>query len=140
MATEAVLAVPQIITEFPPLGTYELLRLVEKGLPTDCLELLKQRGLTFTEIGQLVIPPRTLKHRKARGERLNIIESERFLRVIRVLDFGLRVFGNSTKLLNWLRAPDVEMENRPSMSLLGDEAGARLVEGQLWGIADGIFS
>ncbi len=140
MATETISPAPQTITEFPRLGSYELLRLVEEGLPTDCLELLKQRGLTFTEIGQLVIPPRTLKHRNARGERLTVTESERFLRVIRVLDFGLRVFGDSRKLLNWLRAPDIEIENRPSMSLLGDEAGSRLVEGQLWGIADGIYS
>jgi len=32
------------------------------------------------------------------------------------------------------------MDNRVSLSLIGTEAGAKLVEGQLWGIAEGMYS
>jgi putative toxin-antitoxin system antitoxin component (TIGR02293 family) len=136
MATESALPV---VSEFPPVGSYELIRTVEEGLPLDSLEKLKVRGLTSTEISQLVIPARTLKHRKARGERLSAEETERFLRVIRVLELGERIFGKREKLLNWLRGPDFEIPGRTSMSLLETEAGVQAVTGQLWAVAEGIY-
>jgi putative toxin-antitoxin system antitoxin component (TIGR02293 family) len=136
MATEATLPT---ISDFPAPGSYELIRAVEEGLPLNCLEKLKDWGLTFTEIAQIVIPPRTLKHRKARGERLSTEETERFLRVVRVLELGERVFGKREKLLSWLRGPDFEIPNRSSMSLLATEAGAQAVIAQIWAVADGIY-
>jgi len=136
MATESALPV---VSEFPPVGSYELIRTVEEGLPLDSLEKLKVRGLTSTEISQLVIPARTLKHRKARGERLSAEETERFLRVIRVLELGERIFGKREKLLSWLRGPDFEIPGRTSMSLLETEAGVQAVTGQLWAVAEGIY-
>src|SRR5271168_2856448 len=99
MATEVQLPVLAVL---PPANSYEMARLVEQGLPTESIEELKLLGLTFTEIAQIVIPPRTLKHRKARGERLSAEETERFLRVVRVLRLGERVFGNREKSLGWL--------------------------------------
>ena len=137
MATEVHLPV---ITELPPANSFEMARVVEHGLPTASIEELKNLGLNFTEIAQIVIPPRTLKHRKARGERLSTEETERFLRVVRVLELAERVFGNRDKSLSWLRTPDDRMENRTSLSLLITETGAKLVEGQLWGIAEGVYS
>ena len=136
MATESALPV---VSEFPPVGSYELIRTVEEGLPLDSQEKLKVRGLTSTEISQLVIPARTLKHRKARGERLSAEETERFLRVIRVLELAERIFGKREKLLSWLRGPDFEIPGRTSMSLLETEAGVQAVTGQLWAVAEGIY-
>ena len=126
-------------SEYPAAGSYDSVRTVEMGLPIESLEDLRDWGLTFTEIGQLVIPPRTLKHRKARGERLSTDETERFLRVIRVLELGERVFGKREKLLSWLRGPDFEIQDRTSMSLLDTEAGAQAVTGQLWAVAEGLY-
>ena len=96
-----------------------------------CIRDRREWGLTFTEVGVLVIPPRTLKHRKAKGERLTTEETERFLRVIRVLEWGERVFGDRDKLFRWLRSADELMDNRTSMSLLATESGAKRVEGQM---------
>jgi putative toxin-antitoxin system antitoxin component (TIGR02293 family) len=137
MATETSLPA---ISAFPAIGSVESIRTVEEGLPLDCLATLREWGLTFTEVGELVIPPRTLKHRKAKGERLTTEETERFLRVIRVLEWGERVFGDRDKLFRWLRSADELVDNRTSMSLLATESGAKRVEGQLWAIADGVFS
>jgi len=137
MATE--LRLPTI-SGLPPANSFEMTRIVEQGLPTECIEELKAKGLTFTEIAQIVISPRTLKHRRARGERLSTEETERFLRVVRVLDLAERIFGNREKSLGWLRTKDELMDNRVSLSLIGTEAGAKLVEGQLWGIAEGMYS
>ncbi len=136
MATETALpAVPA----FPANGSAELIRTVEEGLPTDCLNTLREWGLTFTEVGELVIPPRTLKHRKAKGERLTTEETERFLRVVRVLELGERVFGVRERFLSWLRGPDLRIPDRTSMSLLGTEAGAQAVTEQIWAVAEGVY-
>ena len=137
MATEAHLPV---LAALPPFNSFEMTRLVEQGLPPESIEELKELGLTFTEVAQIVIPPRTLKHRKARGERLSTEETERFLRVVRVLRLGERIFGNRDKSLAWLRTPADRMENRTAISLLGTEAGAQLVERQLWAIDEGMYT
>jgi len=136
MATEATMPP---ISKFPAVGSAELIRTVEEGLPLDCLDMLREWGLTFTEVGELVIPPRTLKHRKAKGERLTTEETERFLRVVRVLELGERVFGARQKLVSWLRGADLRIPERTSMSLLATEAGAQMVIEELWGVAEGTF-
>ena len=137
MATETALPV---LSAFPANGSAELIRTVEEGLPLDCLDMLREWGLTFTEVGELVIPPRTLKHRKAKGERLTTEETERFLRVLKLLQLADHVFGDRQKALGWLRTRDEQMDNRVTMDLLGTEAGARRVEGQLWAIDEGMFT
>jgi putative toxin-antitoxin system antitoxin component (TIGR02293 family) len=122
-----------------PAPSYESVRVVADGLPVESINLLKEQGLTFSEIAAIV-PPRTLKHRKASGGKLNSEESERVLRVLRVLATAGRVFADHEKALAWLRTPDERMENRSSMSVLESEAGARLVESQLWALAEGVYT
>jgi len=119
---------------------YEAVRLVQEGLPVESVNLLKEKGLTFTEIAQIVIAPRTLKHRKARGERLTTEESERLVRVLRVVELAEKVFGDRSKALNWLRAPDERMENKTSLSVLGSEVGAQWITDQLGAIDEGMFT
>ena len=136
MATESAVGLSTI----PALGSYELIRAVEEGLPLESLETLKAWGLTFIEIGELVIPPRTLKHRRVRGERLTTEESERYFQVVRALELGEKFFGRREKLLRWLRGPDARIPGRTSMSLLSTEAGAQTVIEELWALAEGFAS
>ena len=112
---------------------------VERGMPLESLDLLRERGLTFTEMAS-VIPHRTLKHRKAKGENLTTEETERVLRFIRVLTFAERVFGNREKSLRWLRGKDDRLADRSALSLLKTEAGAKVVESMLWAISEGVFT
>jgi putative toxin-antitoxin system antitoxin component (TIGR02293 family) len=123
-----------------PKSDVELLQMVEKGLAPDSLDTLRDKGLTFTELAEIVIPPRTLKRRIARGENLSHEETDRVMRVDRVLALADRIFGDREKALGWLREPDDRMGNRTAMSMLATEAGARLVEGKLWQIAEGMFT
>jgi putative toxin-antitoxin system antitoxin component (TIGR02293 family) len=118
----------------------ELAKFVEKGLPTKNLELLKAKGLTFTEMANTVISPRTLKHRKARGQNLSPEETERAVRVARAIALAEEVFGNRETALRWLRGKDDRLGDRTPMSLLHTEAGARQIEAMLHGIAHGIYS
>ncbi|MDQ2843802.1 MAG: hypothetical protein M3Y72_22725 [Acidobacteriota bacterium] len=52
-----------------PQSELDLAGIVEQGLPLDSIERLKEQGLTFSEVSEFVISPRTLRHRKSRGER-----------------------------------------------------------------------
>ena len=118
----------------------ELAELVEQGLPLANLERLKEKGLTFTEMGETVISPRTLKHRKARGENLSPEETDRAIRVASIIRLADKVFGNHDKAMGWLRGEDDQLGGRTPLSMLQSEAGGRMVESMLWGIDEGFFS
>ncbi len=123
-----------------PKSDFDLAELVEHGLPTGSLSLLKDKGLSFSEISQIVIAPRTLKHRKARGESLSLEETDRVVRAARVIALAESIFVDPAKALLWLRTPDDRLANRNPMSLLQTEAGGRLVENMLWQIDEGVYS
>jgi putative toxin-antitoxin system antitoxin component (TIGR02293 family) len=117
-----------------------LAEIAEKGLPTDSITFLKERGLTFSEVSEIVISPRTLKHRKARSEPLSIEETGRMLRVARILSLADQVFGNHEKALSWLRQLDERLNDRTPLSMLRTESGGRLVENLLWQIDEGVYT
>ena len=118
----------------------ELALLPEKGLPLKAVQSLKEQGLTFTEISDVVISPRTLKHRKSRRENLSSVETDRALRVARIVDLADRVFGSRSKALLWLRSTDDRLDDRTPMQMLVNENGGRLVESMLWQIDEGIYT
>lgn len=123
-----------------PKSEFDLASLVESGLPTASLSCLKEKGLSFSEIAATVIAPRTLKHRNARGENLSDEETDRLVRVARILSLAEKVFGNHAKALLWLRTADDRIGNRTPVSMLRTEAGGRLIEGMLWQIDDGVYT
>jgi putative toxin-antitoxin system antitoxin component (TIGR02293 family) len=123
-----------------PASQFDLAVLVEGGLPTENLGLLREKGLTFSEVSEIVISPRTLKHRRARGEALSHEESDRLVRVARVVALAEEVFGDREKALLWLRSPDDRIGNRSPMSLLQTESGGRLVETMLWQIDENVYA
>lgn len=123
-----------------PKSDFDLAEIVENGLPTDSLALLKQRGLRFAEISEIVISPRTLKHRRARGEHLSHEETDRMVRVARIIALAESVFGDHDKALLWLRAADDRLGGRNPLSMLQSDAGGRLIESMLWQIDEGVYS
>ncbi len=129
----------QSIIGISPQSDFDLAELVEQGIPTDSIAHLRESGLTFTEVSSIVIAPRTLKHRKARGEQLSNEETERAIRVARILSMAEQVFASHEKALLWLRTPDDRLKKRTPLSMLPTEAGGRVVEGMLWQIDDGMY-
>jgi putative toxin-antitoxin system antitoxin component (TIGR02293 family) len=123
-----------------PKSEFDLPKIIEKGLPTESLQLLREAGLSFTEVSELIIAPRTLKHRKARGELLSHEEADRVLRMARIIGQAEDIFGNREKALVWLRTPDDRLDDRTPLSMLRTESGGRLVEEMLWQIAEGIYT
>ena len=123
-----------------PKSALNLAEIAEKGLPTGSITYLKQKGLTFSEVSEIVISPRTLKHRKVRRELLSVEETGRMLRVARILALADQIFGNHEKALAWLRQVDERLNERTPLSMLHTEPGGCLVENLLWQIDEGVYS
>jgi len=117
----------------------EILRIVEGRLAPSVIKRLNALGLERSEIDTIVIPSRTLQHRRSRREKLTVEESDRVLRVIRVLSLTESIYGNRERALNWLRKPHPRLEGRPPLSLLKTDAGSRIVEELLVQIDEGMF-
>jgi putative toxin-antitoxin system antitoxin component (TIGR02293 family) len=123
-----------------PASGIDLAEIVEKGLPLEHVQRLREAGLTFTEVSDLVIAPRTLKHRRSRGEALSPEETDRALRVARSVSLAETIFGNREKALLWLRGSDDRLNGRSPLSMLRTESGGRLVEEMLWQIDEGVYT
>ena len=116
----------------------DLLKLVEQRLPSRVVEALRQSGLTDDEVYALVVPRRTLTHRRARREALSRDESDRVVRVARVVALCGEVFGERERGWKWLRDAKRQFQGRSPVELLATEAGARLVEELLYRIDEGM--
>lgn len=92
------------------------------------------------EIGDLVIPHRTMVRRIARKESLTREETDKAMRLARVVSEADRVFGSTDKSDRWLRTPIKRMANQTPLELLRSEAGALLVNEILGQIDHGMFA
>lgn len=119
----------------------DLVDLVRSGLPPSALETAIRQGmLSRKEAEHLVIPRRTLSHRKRRRERLTTDESDKLARVARETALAEETFQNEKKAHGWMRDPNRALGGERPMDLLETEGGARLVEQILGRIAHGVFS
>ena len=117
---------------------HDLVKVVEDRLATGAIEGLRRSGLTDDEIYSLIIPRRTLTHRRARREPLSREESDRAVRLARIAALGERVFGDSARAWRWLRAAKRQFDRRSPLQLTATEAGARLIEELLYRIDEGM--
>ena len=122
-----------------PATESEILRIVEGRLSPSVIKRLSMLGLGRSEIDAVVIPSRTLQHRRSRREKLTIEESDRVLRVIRVLSLTESVYGSRERALDWLRKPHPRLDGRTPLSLLKTDVGSRIVEELLIQIDEGMF-
>jgi putative toxin-antitoxin system antitoxin component (TIGR02293 family) len=116
----------------------DLMKLVEGRLSSRTIDALRQSGLTDEEVYSLVIPRRTLTHRRARREALSRDESDRVVRVARVVALCEEIFGERERGWRWLRDTKRQFQGRAPLDLLVTEAGARLVEELLYRIDEGM--
>jgi putative toxin-antitoxin system antitoxin component (TIGR02293 family) len=96
---------------------------------------LRRAGLSDDEIYLLVVLRRTLTHRRSRRDALSRDESDRVVRVARVIALCEEVFGDRERSWHWLR---VAKQGRAPLQLLATEAGARLIEELLYRIDEGM--
>src|ERR1700724_2074872 len=102
----------------------DLVKVVEDRLATGAIEGLRRSGVTDKEIFSLIVPRRTLTHRRARHEALSREESDRAVRLARIAALGEQVFGDSGRAWRWLRATKRQFKGRSPLQLTATEAGA----------------
>lgn len=123
----------------PPETEQDLLAMVERQLPASSIKRLLALGITRAEVDSLVIPLRTLQHRRSRREKLTVDESDRELRVMRVISQAESVYGSRPRALAWLRRPHPRLGGRAPLEMLKTDAGSRIVEELLVAIDEGMF-
>jgi putative toxin-antitoxin system antitoxin component (TIGR02293 family) len=124
------------LTRLAPLAA----RTIEAGLPISVVESLLEMGISTTEVNELVVKPRTLSHRRDRGQPLSIDESDRAVRVIRIIEQATDAFGEKDKAMRWLRKRKRRFDGRAPMDMLLTETGGRLVEEMLTQIDEGMVA
>ncbi len=117
---------------------FDLIRAVRAGLPVSAVHALMRSGrLSRAETDRVVLPRKTLAHRERIGT-LTSDQSDRLMRVARVLAAAEEVFGSREKAHQWLRRPTSGLAGEAPLDLLDTEEGAREVEIILGRIAHGI--
>ena len=125
------------------LATYDAVKLherVEKGLSYSALERLRRVvDLPMSRFAELVrIPARTLTRRKQAG-RLFPDESDRLLRLARIVGLALQLFeGGLQESRMWLLAPNPALGDEAPLEFATTEVGAREVERLIGRLEHGI--
>jgi putative toxin-antitoxin system antitoxin component (TIGR02293 family) len=134
----------------PTANGAEVLAMVERRFPPSIIDSLLGLGFERAEVHSVVLPARTLQHRRSRKELLTVEESDRVIRLLRVLRATEAVYGSRERALAWLRRPNPRLDpalrnvlfakgGRTPLSLLTTDTGARMVEELLGQIAHGMF-
>lgn len=112
---------------------------VEVGLPVSVVEYTaKKTGLEVTMLAQVLkISERTLARRRVEGQ-LSTLESDRVLRLHRLLKRTESVIGEGAK--DWLHRPNRALNGRVPFELSETETGAAAVLDVLGRIEHGVFS
>ena len=116
----------------------DLVRLIRQGLPIAAVDyLLEQQWISATELDRIILSRKTLSHRRRLGH-LTADQSDRLLRLVRILALAEETFGQRDKALQWLRRPNRVLGDEAPLELLDTDIGARQVETLLGRIAHGI--
>ncbi len=119
----------------------ELIRQIQKGLRFSELQTLQNSlDLAFEQLAaKLCISRSTLHRRKAAG-RLSPDESDKVMRLSRLLDHAAKVFGDVEKARAWLKFPQVGLGGAVPLDYAQTEVGAREVDDLLGRIDYGVYS
>ncbi|MDP2963895.1 MAG: DUF2384 domain-containing protein [Sulfurimicrobium sp.] len=129
-----ILDIPQAYTGF------DVAKLVESRVKVKIVDRMIDEGVTPQEIYGLVAPRRTLTHRRSKQEDLTVEESDRAVRLVRVLARAEAVFGDKEKAMRWLRRPMKRFDEKQPLEMLTTDMGSRLVEESLVQIDEGYFA
>lgn len=111
---------------------------VRQGIDVGIVDAVLADGrLSAVELDRLALPRKTLMHRRTMG-RLSPEQSDRLLRILRVIEEAEATFGDRDKAHLWLRRPTPLFADQAPLDLLDTDIGVRQVEALLGRIAHGI--
>ena len=119
----------------------ELIRKIQKGLRFSELETLQNSiDMPFEQLAaKLSISRSTLQRRKAAG-RLSPDESDKVMRLSRLLEHATTVFGDIDRARTWLKFPQRGLGGAVPLDYAETEVGAREVDNLLGRIDYGVYS
>jgi putative toxin-antitoxin system antitoxin component (TIGR02293 family) len=120
----------------------ELQLITREGLPAETLPMLAEElSVERSRLAKVVgISERTLSRRLVGRERLSAGESDRMVRLARILAMAGDVLGSSKKASLWLKSENRALHDERPLDLLDTDTGARAVETVLGRIAYGLYS
>lgn len=115
---------------------------LERGFAFMALEhLLRHTGLSQSRIGDLANIPTTTMARRRRAGRFSPEESDRLLRIARVVADAIRLFeGDEIAARRWLDLQGAALAGRAPIDCVATEHGARLVEDLIGRLEHGVFT
>ena len=124
----------------PVASHLDIARAVRGGLHVEAIDYLIDRHLvTAAEIDRIIVPRKTLADRRRKGS-LTPEQSDRVIRVARIISDALETFGSQEKALTWLRRGCAPLQGDAPLDLLDTEEGAREVEHLIGRIAHGLVA
>ena len=119
----------------------ELIRKIQKGLRFSELETLQNSiDLPFEQLAaKLAISRSTLQRRKAAG-RLSPDESDKVMRLSRLLEHATNVFGDIERARAWLKFPQRGLGGAIPLDYAETEVGAREVDNLLGRIEYSVYT
>ncbi len=123
-------------------STDDLAKQVRFGLPASTVERLAgSLSLHRAQVAErLNIPSRTLSRRLKMKSRLTHDESDRAMRMARVVALAKEVLGSDEKASHWMSNPNRALGGKKPFDQLDTEPGVRSVEEVLNRIAYGMYS
>jgi putative toxin-antitoxin system antitoxin component (TIGR02293 family) len=129
----------QVVLEPSPAFAFTW-RDVERGLPLSTLEEFSNYSeIPLKELLEVVIPARTLKHRRQKRQSLSQDESDRLARVARIYELAVKVYGDRDDGRKWLLGKKQRFDSKTALSMLRTEAGEHAVREFLIQIDEGMF-
>ena len=134
-------AVEKKMSSAKPKHPTELIRKIQKGLRFSELETLQSSiDLPFEQLAaKLAISRSTLQRRKAAG-RLSPDESDKVMRLSRLLEHATKVFGDIEKARAWLKFPQRGLGGAVPLDYAETEVGAREVDDLLGRIEYSVYT
>ncbi len=125
-----------------PISTIELIKQINAGFAFGTLDAFERSThLPLATIAALIgIPLRTLSRRRKEG-RLQRDESDRLLRVARVVDKAVQLYeGDRATAMQWLQTPQPALDGREPLDFTRTDVGAREVEDLIGRLEHGVFT
>ncbi len=113
---------------------------IHSGIPFQALiAMTKNFRLDLSRMGKILrVPSRTMARRKLK-HRFSVPESDRLIRVARVIAYAAEVFGTRDKASTWLTRPNRALQHEAPVDLLDTDIGTREVETILGRIEHGMI-
>jgi putative toxin-antitoxin system antitoxin component (TIGR02293 family) len=120
----------------------DLANATRAGLSVDSLDMLAQElSMPRAEVARLLgISERTLSRRVTSNSRLTAAESDRVVRLARILAQAKETLGDMEKAGRWLQTSNRALEGDKPIDRLDTDIGARSVEQVLGRIEYGLYS